>query len=68
MPKWIDEKPTMQLRILRKRIIRVERDVKFETEVIERLQQKWKISRGEGGQVIYEDVWRDVAIVSEEGN
>lgn len=62
--EWIDEKPTMELRFRLYRVLKGPNP--FDIGIERRLQQKWKITRGGGGDgVKYEEVWRDVVEVGE---
>ena len=63
MTAWTEETPTMELRLVRP-------PAKQEPGWIvhylkDRLQQKWKITRGGEGRVEYTEEWRDVPLVIE---
>lgn len=61
MGSWVEEKPTMHLRFVGRRM----KDGEF-TYVERRLQQLWKIAKGGLGRVEYSEEWRDVPEISEE--
>lgn len=61
---FTEEKPTLQLRFIRR-----QRVGEHGSAVMgEFLQQLWKVTRGEGGRVVYVDEWRDVPVEQEGEN
>jgi hypothetical protein len=52
MGRWVEEKPTMQLRFVCRDEVKV-------------LQQLWKITKGDMGRVYYIEEWRDVPLQAE---